>query len=397
MKQTSNAETTSSEDTSYQPSVSDLLLQHAQHTLEDSPLYGYHLFVRTFPLTSKKQFLRYYRACFEHSSLYLDSCKSEHSLDLFLQRLWDIEDSASSHCNKKAEHRYLYCTKIMIPLTFNIYQSKDASRIEAFVTALNHELFHTPDGDLPFFYAFTKLQTCTYIMLFHTERYYYPEGIIKQTVQASDVYRKKSNGHMCKADDPEAVLAIPKGTVTGEKLVYFTKKHRIFNYSNRHQKMVLRNKIKEVLVSHLYKVDYDCFASKKHTGTLQPLFGRISYDRLKRTDLILKHIEWNKVLINCEEQMYNFIQQLSAGGFYNDFKDKISSFIAVWRMKLLEKDFKIPTSGRKKVDLHIKFNEDFDEFYADMHEGVEFVFLHAFEHLKQSIYSKINSEYAFCY
>jgi hypothetical protein len=103
------------------------------------------------------------------------------------------------------------------------------------------------------------------------------------------------------------------------------------------------------------------------------------------------------VLINCEEQMYNFIQQLSAGGFYNDFKDKISSFIAVWRMKLLEKDFKIPTSGRKKVDLHIKFNEDFDEFYADMHEGVEFVFLHAFEHLKQSIYSKINSEYAFCY
>lgn len=377
-------------------SHSDDTLAQSYRALEITDFQGFHTYIHTFTITSKRQFNKYWKDCFQHSSLYLDSASSEHSFDLFMQRLWKEENSGSSHRNNNTRARYLYCSKIMLPLSIDVQKEADFEKVEHFLTCLNHELFSTKDGDLPFFFGFYKVQTCTYIFLFHTERYYYPEGKMTPVIQQSDIYLRKSDNHMCKSTDPDAYLYLAKGTVVKEKFIYFTTKHRVFNYSNRKQKYELRARMKTVLISHLYNVETDEFASNS-LDQLRPIFGRLNYDNIKQTELALKYIEWNKILIKCEDVLYNYILDLQEAGLYDDVKSIILGFIGDWRKKTIQRDFTLPTNGRKKIKMRVRFNDSFDDFYANMHDGIFYAFSRAFEDIKKTISKKLHTAYEYSF
>lgn len=379
----------------YAPSKSDRVLDNALLALRHSKLQSFHTFVETKPICSKAKFNYYYKKCFLTSPLYLDSKASNASLDTFLAKVWAMEDSSSSSKNKGTKSRYLYFTRIMLPTDLIVTNSSDAKRVEHCLVCINRELFHTPDGDLPFFFGYATIQKCTYVYLFHSERYYYPNGHKHKVMQTRDIYRQKSTGYMCKPDDPDAFLSNKKGTLLKEEIIYLTKKHRIFNYSRKAQKLALRNKMKDIVIEHLYNVENDHFSGGDKEETLRPHFGRLSYDDVTNTDIALKYIEWNKVLIYCEDTLEEFINGLVAAGYYSKYNARIRSFIAIWREKTLQREQNIPINKKKKSKMYIKFNVDFDSFYTFMHEGIEFVFMHAFNNLKTAIEKDIASELAF--
>lgn len=379
----------------YAQSKSDGILAHALIAMRYSKLQSFHTFVETKPICSKKKFNYYFKKCFLTSPLYLDSQVSTTSLDEFLARVWAIEDSGSSSKNKGTKSRYLYFTRIMLPTDLFVTNASDAKRVEQCLIAINKELCPTPDGDLPFFYGYATVQKCTYVYLFHSERYYYPNGHKHQLIQARDLYRQKGTGYMCKPDDPDAYLSCKKGTVLKEDVIYLTKKYRIFNYSSKSQKMALRNKMKDIVIEHLYNVENDHFSGGEKEETLRPHFGRLSYDDVTNTDIALKYIEWNKVLIKCEDELEKFINGLVAAGYYEHYSARIRSFIAIWREKTLQREQNIPINKKKKRKMYIRFNVDFDSFCTFMHEGIEFVFMHALENLQNAIQKDIVSEFAF--
>lgn len=132
------------------------------------------------------------------------------SLEEFMDELVKYEEENCIYKNKGTRFRYGAIVTIMVNQNNTSEQLvKLSNKIAEYY------------GDLPYYSFYQRQGKGHYLVMYFSERYYYPEGV-KQTFQ-HDIYKDKVTGKICNKDNPNALLIHYKGEEKeNSQLQYFS-------------------------------------------------------------------------------------------------------------------------------------------------------------------------------
>lgn len=140
-----------------------------------------------------------------------------HSVQDFVQMLVDFESKrGAAFRNGRRRLREAMKMTILLPEGFDLARSADL--LGRYFKAL----YKTVTGH--FAYA-VKRGKGTYLVCYFSERPYYPAGTEQDVKARHDTYRNGTTGRLCRASDPDAVLAVSKGQTVRTEKVYFLNKN----------------------------------------------------------------------------------------------------------------------------------------------------------------------------
>lgn len=350
--------------------LSQRIVENALAADANIPATGMHLFSRLEDITSRRSLNAWMKSSEALGGLYLDGEECGYDVSTYLDELFKFERVGVCTRNKSVHTLFLSVLRIMMPIDlpdrlYVPFGLRVASRILV-----------GSNGVVPFFFRKLKRGQCTYLLIFFSERYFYPEGRLVEVKASSDFYRNPMNGRRCSSDVEGAVLAIKKGDVVRTTTTKFSAKERITRVDIKKKKMMssrLKWIMKQFFSEHLAPQSDDA------------LFARLSYDEAAPM-LASKCISYNKFLQRMEASCTQLLDHVKGSGL-SDEVETIHSFIEDWRTKALTSE------GIVRIKNHsfkysISFKSKFDTF-NDALDMMFYGFERAFDRLVKSIFPPI--------
>lgn len=348
----------------------DNALGNAVEAVAEIPASGFHLFLRKECLHAYADWVELYAETMDLGGLFLSGCESSVFVEDYVRRLADYENTLATD---DSSMRLLEVLKVCVPESFPVSQYLPLAKSIAL------QQFSGSEGPLPYFVRIGRLGKSTYLYIFFSERYYYPEGNTIEKTRSSDFYRDSVTGRRCKADNPNAVLVWSKGDVYSEEVMFFSKKERFFRI-DKGSFYELISRVKGIMLDFFHRYIFE--------GT-KAIFGRLSYDDTKSFAFRRRCRMVNSVMKACEEKTSKLLYAYQQAGF-SECEAELKGAIKQWRKYMLQEDgritlyhhtysytinFRSPMkSFRDNLRLmETRFDQLFDEFVERMQKSEEFM------------------------
>lgn len=331
------------------------------------PSTGLHLFSRLEDITSRRSLNEWLRASDAFGGLYLYNCECSYPVDSYLNELFKYERVCVNKRNKGTRILYMSVLRLMMPIDLpqRLYRE--------FGERVASRMLIGSQGVVPYFMRTMKRGKCTYLLLFFSERYFYPDGRVMEITASSDFYRNPVTGQRCSADCEGAVLAMKKGDVIRTTVSKFSIKERITrvdHHTTKRQRKRLKWLMKQYFTEHLAPQSNDA------------LFARLSHDTAAPM-LKAKCCEYNTYLQRMETKCTELLDALKGSGFDDALSD-VHDFIKHWRKQALVSE------GSIRINNHsFKYTINFKSTLENFHEALEAMFFNfeqAFNRLVATVF-----------
>lgn len=218
-------------------------------------------------------------------------------------------------------------------------------------------------GNLPYISCITTQGKGNYLQICFSERYYYPNGQIREVKAKKDSYRDAKTGKACNKEDANAVLWRKKGDIISSSIETFSSKVRYFRYASEQQFYNFIDKLKlffiDLCKSILKAVNYTGITFKKYVLKVLA-FKQKGNARL-----------WNRTFNRMEDRFNYAVECLEQTNYLQDAKKQLDSLFIKYNTLLHankqfydnNKKFYIPLKYGK-----ISFSIDFNTSYRKAKE-----------------------------
>lgn len=177
-------------------------------------LLDFKYYVDFSPLITTQEFLCKYQ---NRTPLY--TCHGGDQIDIW-QKL-DDETAVNSYNYSKYQRRAAICIELLIP-------NCAFSKCQEFAHLVIAELIG--QSKLPAICYLVEKGKGKYLHIMVSERTYHEKMIEINTKFTGVRYRNRKTGQLCKATDPDAVVAVKKGDSKAKKMSHFSLKKRLFAF-----------------------------------------------------------------------------------------------------------------------------------------------------------------------
>ena len=218
----------------------------------------------------------------------------------FIAMLSKYEQQNNSTVNKGLASR------LGATLTFLLDKQRDVRQL----SQLAEEISNKIGSELPYWCYYIHKSNAYYLVMYFSDRVFYPEGIKKIIVAKENSYKNKKTGKICKADDENAIIFHRKGDVLKEITTNFSNKVNTFRFSSQFAFKKWVNKLKEWYVITLNEL----FKFSIEEGFSIPKFSYNGLTALQRNNA--QH--WNNTFKQVEEMFNEQLWRIKFIDLYNE-------------------------------------------------------------------------------
>ena len=199
--------------------------------------------------------------------------------------------------------------------------------------------------ELPFWSYFKKEKDCFYLFIYFSDRYFYPLGKRFDKVAKKNIYRDSKTGKICKASDPNAIIAFHAGDILSSTTSTFSKKTRRFEFDNKTHFKKYMNSLKSFYAEALEE-------NEKWSVTYGITLKRFRYDGLSHLQRKNAHA-WNNAFKGVEDYFNDNIERLVLIELFDDNKKEINNLYLKIKSISESKHFKYDTNSKVKGSISL--------------------------------------------